>query len=134
MKQNIDRFTVLPDSYFKDRANRAEFIRSLKRNFPISSRELPDELTVSMSELMATEIRPEMHWEHWHQMCPQDDERSLRNLLKVDLQGRPVYQSQMYDVMRYADTILQNEDLDYRQHVVSWCLGRIYCADDQDES
>jgi len=125
-------YRVLPDYYYKEPENYVTFWLALI-HFARSSRTLPDDLTKCMSEVFYAGKINCLFIGHWHQIAPNDDGRSIRNMLKADVCGQqPKLKSRNYDLLRYTCICLQHQNETYRQYVANWCQHQELCLGEEE--
>jgi hypothetical protein len=121
----------LPNLFFKKKKNYGAFHDALLR-VGCFSREMGDVMTLTMDKLCAAHDMSCIHIEHWHDLV-QADARTIRNIMKVDANGKPVYKSTSYDLLNYLSLCLQFVDDSYAEYVDAWCYCRVMCIDDTEE-
>lgn len=121
----------LPKPFFKDDRGYIEFHEALLR-LGCFSREIGDVMTLTMDKLCEKHDMSNIHIEHWHNLVDADS-RTIRNILKVGKDGKPVYRSTNYDLLNYMSLCLQFVDDRYAEFVDAWCYCRVMCLDENEE-
>lgn len=128
--RKIDEVKTLPNLFYRNQENRLELWGSVIKCHQQPSREIPDVLTIIMSNMHTAGVRFQPHVLDWHQFMGDDDSRSLRNYLRSDGLGGPKYDTKNWDFLEYLNRCQQYIDPNYRQHVYDWCLAQIFNNDE----
>ena len=133
MVKTMNDIKVVTCSFFKPKSNYSVLQESLSQ-LDCSSREIPDLMTETMSELYPKAGLSNVHISHWHHIMD-DDARTLRNILKIDkATGEPKHHCREHDLLQYLSLCMQFLNSEYAQYVQNWCKRQVLCLDDPDEN
>lgn len=131
MKDNPSTPKVLTNRFLKNPMHYIEIHSALNR-LDCSSREIPDFMTLTMSEIGSKHDLRCIHIPHWHHLGCDDDAKTIRNIMRSNTAGLPASQSRQLDLLNYMSMCLQHVDQLYAEYVQKWSHSEIMCLNEED--